>query len=247
MKFIQALLILLLFSCTEKSSEQQQFFSKLDTEKAESFKILTNNYKKFLDENFPTKSGIGEQSREFIKRMLEHQVPLSFDSLNAIRVIIKLEQTRLRKDIFLYSDESYKSTYNVEQFLPERGQNNIDLGQVDENFEDIFPIDSITISEEQKRINLKRERELEETRKWYTAPNENGLYNYALAKAFKSDTSFLAYCELRQSGLSPSLTTEYAELPEAELELWKNQIPLIVDFYFHGILWRYGKYIKKGS
>ncbi|WMN06907.1 hypothetical protein QYS48_34205 [Marivirga arenosa] len=242
MKFIQILLILLLFSCSQNHSEQQEFFSELGTEKTESFKTLTKNYKTFLDENFPSKSGIGEQSREFIKRMLERKEPLSFDSVNAILVLREFERSGLRKDIFLYIDESYNKAYNVEHFLPERGQKNIDLGPINENFEELFPIDSIKISKTQKQISQKRERELERNR--YIIPNENGLYNYALAKAFKSDTSLLAYCELRQSGLSPALTTEYAELPEAELKLWKNQIPLIVDFYYREMLWRYGKYIK---
>ena len=247
MRFIQALLIFLLLGCSEKSTEKQQFFIELGTEKAESFKIFTTGYIKFLDENFSNKSGLGEKSREFIKQMLNQDVSFSFDSLNSVRVLMELERTGLRKDIFLYDNESYQLTYNVKQFISERRQNKIDLGEVDENFEDIFPIDSIELSKEQRQINLRREQELEEARKWRTYPNENGLYNYALAKAFQSDTSFLVYIETRQQGLSPSLTNQYAELPEDELELWKNQIPLLVDFYLHGILWKYGRYIKNGS
>jgi hypothetical protein len=246
MRLIQALLVLLLFCCSEKSSKQR-FLTEIGPEKAESFKILTTSYIKFLDENFPNKSGLGEKSREFIKKMLNQDVSFSFDSLNSVLVLMELERTGLRKDIFLYDNESYQSTYNVKQLLPERRQNKVDLDEVDENFEDIFPIDSIELSKEQRQINLKREQELEEARKWRTYPNENGLYNYALAKAFQSDSSFLVYIELRHNGFSPSLTTKYAELPEDELALWKNQMPLLVDFYLHGILWKYGRYIKNGS
>jgi hypothetical protein len=244
LKLIRTIFLISLFNFSSQLSERQRFLNELGTEKSESFKLLNDSYELFLKTNFPNKSGLGEQSREFIIRIIEDREPFIFDSLIAIQVITEFERTGLRKDISLFYGESYKPTYDVEQFLPVREQSsNVNLSEVDDDFEDLIPLDTIELSEEQKLINLERERELEEARKWYTYPNKNGLYNYALAKTFKSDTSFLVYCELRHYGLAPALTTKYSELPEHELKRWKNQVPLMVDYYFHAILGRYGKYV----
>ncbi|MGB3467478.1 MAG: hypothetical protein WBA74_19490 [Cyclobacteriaceae bacterium] len=239
-KLIRIILLFSLFSCSDQFSERQQFLNELGTEKSASFELLTDSYERFLNTNFPNKSGVVEQSREFVIQLIEDREPFNSDSLNAIQVLTELERTELRKDIFLFFGESYEPTYDVEQFLPVREQVNIDLSEVENDFENLPSSDTIELSEKQKLINLEREDKQEEARKWYTYSNESGLYNYALAKVFESDTSFLSYCEIRYYGLSPALTPELTEL-----ELWKNQLPLIVDFYFLAILRRYGKYVIK--
>lgn len=245
MKVFRTIIFLSLFSCSGQPSERQQFLNELGNEKSESFEFLTDSYELFLKINYPNISRVGEQSREFMIQIIEDHEPFIFDSLNAIQVLTELERTGLRKDIYLYYGEIYKPTYDVEQFLPIVEPSNVDFSEVDDDFVDLLPLDSIEISKEQKQINLERERELIEERKWYTFPNENGLYNYALSKTFKSDTSFVTYCEVRYHGLSPDLTTALSEISEHELELWQNQLPLMVDFYFHTILGKYGKYVME--
>lgn len=125
LRIIRTLILLTLFAGTNASYGQQEFLTELGPEKAESFQKLMDSYRSFLNTNFPSTSNLGEQTRKFMMGMVNEK-PLTYDSLDAIRVINSLEQSGLRKEICLYSGEIYDSTYNLRQFLTEEYVNEID-------------------------------------------------------------------------------------------------------------------------
>ncbi|MBR08791.1 MAG: hypothetical protein CMP48_14080 [Rickettsiales bacterium] len=248
MRIIRTIFLLTLLNLANPSFGQQKFLNELGTEKAESFIKLVNSYEQFLQLNYPTIEGKGERTRAFMLQLIEGQDPFKYDSLNAVQIINELEQSGLRKDIFLYVGEVYEPPYNIEQFFPDR-EVQVDTSEIDDDFGgDGFDeyLESITneLTEEQKRINEERDRKREENRIWQLENTADGLYHYAL---LKSDTSLSVYCEIRYYGLTPAITQTLLDFPTDELEDWRVQLPFVVDYYFGNILFRYRRHIKQAT
>lgn len=211
-----------------------------------------DSYRNFLKINFPTTSGLGEQTQEFMMRMLNEE-PLSYDSLDAINVITSLEQSGLRKEIYLYSDESYDSTYNLRQFLTEETANKIDENialnnremitndSLKRKWDAIFQEHFDQLPPDQKQKQEAMEMRRKERRQWRATPTPKGLFHFALLKA---DTSFSAYCLLRSMKISPAITPALTELTTSELESWNVQIIFMIDYYLKNILFRYRRHTK---
>lgn len=245
MRITLILYLLILYGCSGKQTEQEIFYMELGPKKASSFKLLMDSYEQFLESNYPDKKSFGERTTEFLNQILKDSLPVTFDSLNAVRLLAELDKSGLRQDIYLYQKENYNQVYDIDQFLPEQEPSEIDLSEVHDDFEDIFPIDTIELSEEQKQLNLKREKNLDEYIRNRPYPNEKGLFLYGLSKSMRSDTNFIAYCQIKREGLdvSPTLIANgyLNNLTEADYERWENKIPLAVDIYLFELLVRYGK------
>lgn len=237
---------------------QQEFLNELGTEKAESFNKLVNSYERFLQLNYPAIEGKGEQTRAFMLQLIQEDMPLKYDSLDAIGIITELEQSGLRKDIFLFEGEVYKLTYDIEQFFPET-EIEIDTSEIDDDFGDPrFDYSKIDTSSwevfharylaqlppDERKREEEREKKRIERRKWSPNPNPRSLYHYSL---LRSDTLFVAYCLLRYDGLTPAITQTLLDFPTDDLENWQPQIVFVVDYYFGSILFRYRRYMKQAT
>ncbi|MEO1255111.1 MAG: hypothetical protein AAFY41_09530 [Bacteroidota bacterium] len=197
---------------------------------------------------------MGEQTGKFMMGMVNEET-LTFDSLDAISVITSLEQSGLRKEICLYSGESYDSTYNLRQFLTEEYANEIDesiaLNNREINVNDslknkwdsIFQARFDQLPPERKKREKEMEKKREERRRWGSTPTPKGLFHYAL---LKTDTSFSAYCLLRSMELSPAITPALTELTNTELESWNVQIIFMIDYYLGDILFLYRRHMVTG-
>ena len=156
----------------------------------------------------------------------------------------ELEESGLRKDIYLYQTENYEKEYSIEQFLPSRASSTIDLGVLDDDFEELATSGTKELTNEQKLLNKKRKEERDNFIKTRPYTNQNGLFLFALSKAMKADSSFTGYCESKYFGFdfSPTLIAHgYLDsLTEAEYSEWKNKIPLVIDFYLFHLLVKYG-------
>ncbi|WP_421764897.1 hypothetical protein [Ekhidna sp.] len=177
--------------------------------------------------------------------------PLDYDSINAIDLINTLEQTGLRKEISLYSEELYDPTYNLRQFLTkdqaDEIEENIILNYSDRDIPDSLKWDVSYIEQmppDQRKKEEQREAKRREGRKWGTAPNPTGLYHYAL---LKTDTSFYVYCLARTMGISIAITPALTELSNKELEDWNIQLLFMVDYYLGNILFRYRRHLIQAT
>lgn len=245
MRITLLLFFITLFGCSGRQTEQGLFYEELGSKKGRSFKLLIDSYEQFLESNYPDNKSLGERTTEFLNQILKDSLALTFDSINAVRLLAELEKSGLRQDIYLYQTENYDQVYDIDQFLPEQEPSEIELSEVDDDFEDIFPIDTFELSEEQKLLNQKREEELYEYIRTRPYPNENGLFLYSLSKSLQADTNFIAYCQLKRMGLdfSPALLASgyLNNLTETDYERWENKIPLAVDIYLFKLLVRFGK------
>lgn len=213
-----------------------------------------DSYQNFLNTNFPNSSNLGEQTRKFMMGMVNEE-PLTYDSLDAINVITLLEQSGLRKEIYLYSGESYDSTYFLRQFLTEDIANEIDENIAFNNreinvndslknkWDSIFQAQFDQLPPEQKKREKEMEKKREERRRWGLTPTAKGLYHYAL---LKSDMSFSVYCLARTMGVSISITPALTELSNQELEGWNIQLIFMVDYYLGNLLFRYRRHMITG-
>lgn len=237
--------LLLIFGCSSKQTEQEIFYKELGPKKAKSFKLLMESYEHFLTLNFPQKTSVGARTSELLNQILKDSLNLTFDSLNAVRLLAEIEYSGLRQDIYLYQTEDYKSVYDMGQYLPEPEPGTIDLSEIEDDFEDIFPIDTIKLSEKQKLLNQKKEEELQEYIRTRPYPNENGLFLYSLSKSLNADKNVIAYCQLKRQGLdvSPAILADgyLNNLTEQDYESWQNMIPLAVDIYLFELLVKFGK------
>lgn len=185
--------------------------------------------------------------------LIQDEKPLKFDSLGAIDIIEELEESGLRKDIYLFEGEEYEPTYDVVQFFPELEVKpdsseiddeyvNFDLSLIDtSSWETFHTRHSTQLRPEERKREEEREQRRIERKKWSPNSNPSSLYHYAL---LKSDSSFVEYCWLRYDGLTPAITQTLTDFPADELENWKIQLVFVVDYYFSNILFRYRKYME---
>ncbi|MER3328344.1 MAG: hypothetical protein RIF34_02110 [Candidatus Kapaibacterium sp.] len=179
--------------------------------------------------------------------------PLTYDSLDAIHLISVLEESGLRKDICLFSEEIYEPKYNLRPFLTEEQADEIDKiialnnREIDVpdclKWEVFFQKHLERLPPEQRRKEEEMEDKRIEGRKWVCTPNPKGLYHYAL---LKTDTSFYVYCLIR-SEVFPAITAALTELPNDELEIWNVQIFLMVDYFLGNILFRYRRHMTQAT
>ncbi|MEO9870872.1 hypothetical protein [Ekhidna sp.] len=256
MRSIRTFILLTLLGLTNVSIGQQEFLNELGTEKAESFRKLIDSYQRFLSLNYPNASSLGEQTRSFMMQMVNGEKPLNYDSLDAINVISSLEQSGLRKEIYLYNEEEYEGNYELREFLSEVEADEIDESIAFDNRE-IIVNDSLKkkwdaifqerfeqLSPEQKKIEEELEKRRKERKIWGSTPTPKGLFHYTL---LKTDTSFYAYCLIRSMDNSPAITPALTELSNDELELWNIQIIFMIDYYLRDILFRYRRHMKPAT
>ncbi len=245
---IIAFLIIGFFNC-QGQQQFETFLKELGNDKAENFLNLKTSFENSLASSYPSLKTLGERTQAFLNEYqwtihLERFYWQNSDSLKAIELLNELERSGLRKDIFLTSSEldDYEK-FNIEQFIPEPSEvgPTIDLGELEDDFEDILPAYELT--EDQKRANEERERKFQEYLRKRPNINSNGLFFYALGKSMQTDTIFMDYVKLITLEVEPSpslMCSNYLNnFSLDELELWYNQIPLIIHFYYYDLLHRY--------
>ena len=151
----------------------------------------------------------------------------------------------MRKDIFLTQSEleNYKE-YDLTGFLPPDTASvpPIYIGDLEDNFEDILP--SHVLSELEKNRSQEGEEKLRKYLETRLDFNSNGLFLYALAKSMQNDSTFMEDVRnMNVKGIEPStslMSSNYLEnFTAQELELWYNQIPIMINFYYSDLLHRY--------
>ena len=252
MRITRTFILLVFLSQANWTFCQQAFLNELGIEKAQSFQNLIDSYRNFLDLNYSNTATLGEQTRKFMMQMVNGET-ITYDSLDALNLIRDLEESGLRQDIYLYSNETYEPTYNLRQFLSEEQADEIDdvialtnrefivNDSLKHNWDSIFQVRFSQLPPEKRRIHQELERKQEERIRWTTDTNPKGLYHYAL---LKTDTSFYSYCLIRTE-LLPGITPALTELSTQELEAWNIQILFMVDYYLTNILFQYRRYMVK--
>ncbi len=232
--------LILIGSCKSQSTEQEIFINELGTKKAEALNVLGDSFENFLVLNYPKQSTLVERTRAFLTDILNNRPYEEFNKPNSKAVLEQLENSGLRKDIYIYSSEieSYTNDYQIEQYLPKNKVTPIDLAEINQNFEEMT--DTSELTEEQILANLESEKRNIEYGKLRPNTNTKGLFLYALAKSMQADTTYLTYVDFKTTGLDiiPSnLATGYlTNMSDEELEKWYNRLPLIIDIYYFNLL-----------
>ncbi|MGI8892021.1 MAG: hypothetical protein ACR2GN_01040, partial [Bacteroidia bacterium] len=110
-------LFILCFSCSPKSSELEEFNKVLGEEKAKALDELIVTFQEFLDINY-TEGDLGEKTKEFLMDNSNYKFPQwKFEKLSNKRILEKIEQSGLRKELYLYESENYEAEYNIADLL----------------------------------------------------------------------------------------------------------------------------------
>jgi len=240
LQLISIFSLILIGSCKSQPTEQEIFIAELGTKKAAALNALIDSFENFLVLNYPKQPTLNERTREFLTDILNNRPLKEFNQPNSNGILELLEKSGLRKDIYIYSSEveSYTNDYQIEQYLPIYKVAPMDLTEINENFEEM--LGTIELSEEQILANEKREKRNIEYAKQRPNTNTKGLFLYALAKSMQSDSTTLPYLEFKMTGLDiipQKLAARYlVNMSKKELEMWYNQIPLIIDIYYFNLL-----------
>lgn len=257
MKYFVIIIILFLSNvCNCQSLELEVLKKELGPKKVKALESLFESFYLHLKTTYPNESNFSDRMRKFLKDRIDQKPIEIYDERSLKKLLNLLEKSGLRKDIYVYTSEigSYPNIYNIEQFLPTREPSLVDLEKIDDNFEDLIPFedDLQELTDEQKLAHEERERQYEERNKkseeyrnrrpYY---NEKGLFLYSLAKSMQSDTTFMHYVEINSfmGDITPNNLSEgYLEkMTNQQLEIWYNQIPVIIDIYYWELLSRFGK------
>jgi hypothetical protein len=243
--------ILLLYGCNNQPDGMDVFNNELGSNKTIALNALINSFNQFLLDNYSSELTSDERLKLFLREVTNDNLNLKFDTSNSRKIIELMEQSGLRKDIYIYDSEieTYLNDYNIEQYLPEP-KPPIDLGDVDVVLEDLVEIPQVELTEElkteleeRKLVNEERRRRREELYKRSPKFNSNGLYLYALAKSKQMDSTVIQYVEAqhRFSELHPIwIASIYLNnMTDEQQAGWYNKLPLIVDIYYQMLLYKF--------
>ncbi len=245
MKLVQLIsifLLILIGGCKSQRTEREIFINELGTKKTEALNALSDSFENFLLVNYPKQLTLGGRTREFLTDIQNNRPLEEFNQLNLKAVLEQLENSGLRKDIYIYGSEieSYTNDYQIEQYLPKNEVTQIDISEINENFEEMT--ETIELSDEQILANDEMEKRNIEYAKRRPNTNTKGLFLYALAKSMQADTAYLKYVDFKTTGLDiipPILATNYlTHMSDEEMEKWHNRLPLIIDIYYFNLLQR---------
>ncbi len=190
-------LFILCFSCSPKISELEEFNKVLGEEKAKALDELIVSFQEFLDINY-TEGDLGEKTKEFLMDNSNYKFPQwKFEKLSNKRILEKIEQSGLRKELYLYEFENYEAEYNIADLLRNNTNDTSNLEYSEPIEEEIIPITPYS-----KSIEIDRN-ENDNMQKF----NIRGKFLYSLAKQFPKDTMIVQYVDIKivAGDISPSL------------------------------------------
>lgn len=257
------LILILAFplACQGQKTEEELFYHELGQEKTQALKDLVDIFDDFLDTNFPKSANHHERIEQFLNAHLQpfNSNKFIFDLGKIKPTLLRLENSRLRKDIYLlvasqnirgnlYNswDEEYQP-YSIEALIPEDTSSyQIDMESEIEAFYEANggrpkPGEILEIAEDTLAIkSFEQVKLIFDNLKYHYRFNPEGHYLYALAKLKSQNRHIASYTEaLYAAGdLSPTLMAQgiLTEVPENEWDSWFSKMIMSVHLYYLEIL-----------
>ncbi|GEM_PF-6536029 len=226
-------LILLSFNYTISAQSPEPeiaaFESELGPAKTKLMRRLITSFDQALKRSFPNVSNTEDQVSLFLKSGINQ---LDLDSLSITRLLSEMESSGFRTDLWITDKEAeaYQDQKPEEFFDIEADDNLVDLGEVNDEFEEL------TLPVKTKRSQAPRSPRLN--------INTRGLIFYALAKTKQGDTDFMnALKTLWVAGdISPALYQDaYEKMTSAQRHSWENVVILTTLIYYRQLLWKFGR------
>lgn len=227
---IWSLLMTLMICCTSEHREIEIFSSELGDEKMEALNGLIASYDQFLLEKYPELPKLSEKSTQFLLDVYRNKA-ISLKEIPGIdKVLLKMELSGLRKDIYIYESEkdSYPG-YPVDQLIPiEYPEESMLLSQ------NLYHPAFIPVILDNEPENPK-----EEDHSLSLKFNKKGLFMYALAKCKQDDEKYMGYIETKYkvSETHPSLLAlKHLKQLSGQTHTWFQKLPFIIDIYYKMLL-----------
>ncbi len=229
-------------------SDIANFNEFLGKEKATALNEAIKSFDKFLETNFPNQDNQSDKTKEFLKRFINSNSPDSswiFTTKRNIKLLVQLESSGLRKEIWIYGKENYAEKYNIYDLInPFKNDSSQGLGELEIIEDEIIPIPRPTTdSTELAGI----EKELDEQYNNLLMTNEKGEFLYGLAKFANNDSIVHEYVEVKlvAGDFSPSIVASafLSHIRDFENPFIKRMI--FVELYYWLIEWNIEKNEKK--
>lgn len=186
----------------------QQF---LGDEKAKADKILVAAFDQFLIDNFPNEKNQNERTKRLLEFFKDgnHLENRNWDvsSIPDKKMIQRLEEFGLRKEIWLYAYEDYHTKHQFEDSFTEEIESVTNLGEL--ILPDDIPIEPENTNDTTKNLqefSMENNPQIELVNCFRI--NYEGEYFYGLAQFSKMDKNIQEYIQaIRKAGdMSPSIT-----------------------------------------
>jgi hypothetical protein len=199
----------LLIAQNPDQAKLDDFNRFLGKERALVMQDAVDCFDQFLANNYPDSKNQAERIKSFLKQITELNGPDSSWVYECDRKIIEsFESTGLRKEIWLYEHEEYKSEHDFSEVLPPPSPGDTtnikELGEVNLNLieEEIIPIGDI---DQEKHAKIQKEHE--ERIKNFLQPNGKGTYIFALLKYSPQESFVYDYAQMirEENRISPGV------------------------------------------
>ncbi|MBD8488723.1 hypothetical protein IFO69_08205 [Echinicola sp. CAU 1574] len=212
-------------SCTSEHQEMEDFANALGAEKMEALNALVASFDQFLLQRYPVNTSPSEKSYQFLNDV-SHRRSLNLSQVRGRDLLVaKLEDSGLRKDIYIY--ESEKATYPnypVDQLMPvEYPEESMELSLNDKRFQ--FLLTSSNAEEVPSDSTLRY--------------NKEGLFMYAMAKSKQKDQDFMRYVEVKyklEDIHAVMIAQRHLENLAGKEFTWFQKLPIVIDIYYRMLL-----------
>lgn len=238
------LISFILSRCHNSPSGYQDFLKQLEPDKQLALEQLIISFDVFLLANYPDEKYNEDRIYRFLKD-IETDNNEKNPILNNPEIdtaIVLMEESGLRKDIFLYKTEEYGKKYDVGQYIPDEPVDEsptIKLSDSKEDFEDLLPLPP---PYERAEVSEKDMKAFDEILAKTPFINKNGLFLYALAISNNNDPLVSEYVMLQYKYGSSQYMLAFGLLTNFEKEdynQWFIKLIIVVELYYPMILWNY--------
>jgi len=168
----------------EEDEVMKEFNAILDAEKAAGLDSLVLHFQEYLSAEFPEHKTLESRTEAYLRRLynqMERQDAIApIPEQTAERILSALENSGLRRELVLCDGEQYQPDPSIQSFFEQLEQS------LSQSLEPSGVLDMIVLGEEMGENSL-----VSDISDWELAPQRNnfhlvhnGLYQYALTKAF---------------------------------------------------------------
>lgn len=224
-----------------KENDIEALNTFLGAEKANALNGAVESFEQFLQNNYADLDNQNARVKAFLGQIAEHNQPDSswqLETEKCLRIIESFETTGLRKDIWLYPNETYKPDYDIFELLQPAAQDTSAEYYSGELKLDLIEEEIVATSRLDSAEMAKRDREREKSVRNSLDINASGKYLYGLAKFAHDDSLIQEYVRaiVTENQISPGVMSGGFLLAYNNFDDPFLKRMLVVEFY-HWIMW----------
>lgn len=226
----------------KRENDIEAFNTFLGAEKANALNVAVESFEQFLQNNYADLDNQNTRVKAFLRQLLEHNQPDSlwqFETKKNLRIIELFETTGLRKDIWLYPNETYQPDYDIFELLQPEVQDKSVEHYKGELKLDLIDEEIVGTSSPDSAEMAKRDKEREESVSNSLDNNASGKYLYGLAKFAHDDSLIQEYIRVKatENLISPGVMAGGFLLACDNFDDPFLKRMLVVEFYYWIMMW----------